>query len=170
MTVDLNTMLRQPVEHVCPLPPVAGAVSAVRRRAGAVLAAWNVSPEILEDTLLVVSELLTNAVVHALPPAELRLSWVWRDGLGTLRVEVTDSGPAFEAGEARDGIDPDEHGRGEQIVHALATRHGMRVHCGGVTRWAELVAAPKKKPHQPTVVPQGLGPAFGSALTGTDQH
>lgn len=128
------------VEHVCPLPPVTGAVTAVRRRVGAVLADWNVSPEILEDSLLVVSELLTNALVHALPPAELRLSWSRGGGTGTLRVEVTDAGPARTAGRSPAGVDPDEHGRGEQIVHALAARHGIRIHPGGITRWADLVA------------------------------
>ncbi|MEV0182092.1 ATP-binding protein [Streptomyces sp. NPDC050625] len=128
------------VEHVFPLPPVAGAVSAIRRSVRAVLAAWNVPPEIVDDAILVVTELLTNALVHALPPAELRLSWGPRDGLRTLRVEVTDAGPVLAAGQSPDGIDPDEHGRGKQIVHALAARHGMRIHCGGVTRWAELVA------------------------------
>jgi two-component sensor histidine kinase len=108
---------------------------------GTVLADWNVSPQIVEDALLVVSELGTNAIVHALPPAELRLSWVRGDALGTLRVEVSDAGPARAAGQPPEGIDPDEHGRGEQIVHALATRHGIRVHSGRVTRWADLVAA-----------------------------
>ncbi|MFF4345903.1 ATP-binding protein [Streptomyces sp. NPDC001530] len=139
--LELDTMLREEVEHVCPLPPVTGAVSAIRRRVGAVLADWNVSREIVEDALLVVSELLTNALVHALPPAELRLSWVRDDGLGTLRVEVTDAGPALAAGQSPAGFDPDEHGRGEEIVHALATRHGIHVHSGGFTRWADLVAA-----------------------------
>lgn len=141
MAVQLHTKPRETVEHVCPLPPVAGAVSAVRRRVGAVLADWNVSPQIVEDALLVVSELGTNAILHALPPAELRLSWRRGDALGTLRVEVSDTGPARAAGQPPEGIDPDEHGRGEQIVHALATRHGIRVHSGRVTRWADLVAA-----------------------------
>ncbi|MET8942798.1 ATP-binding protein [Streptomyces sp. NPDC004542] len=127
--------------HVCPLPPVSGAVTAVRRRVGAVLADWNVCPEIVEDSLLVVSELLTNALVHALPPAQLRLSWVRAGGAGTLRVEVTDAGPAPVVGQRSADVDPDEHGRGVQIVHALATRHGVRVHSGGITRWAELVVA-----------------------------
>jgi anti-sigma regulatory factor (Ser/Thr protein kinase) len=140
MAVQLNTMLREAVEHVCPLPHAPGAVSAVRRGVRAVLADWNVSPEIFEDALLVVSELLTNAIVHAVPPAKLRLSWVRGDGLSTLRVEVTDAGPALPAGQSPAGFDPDEHGRGEEIVHALATRHGIRVHPGGITRWAELIA------------------------------
>ncbi|WP_308430616.1 ATP-binding protein [Streptomyces aurantiogriseus] len=123
------------------MPPAPGAVSGVRRRVRAILDLWNVSPQIVEDSLLVVSELLTNAIVHALPPAVLRLAWVSDDGLGTLRVEVTDAGPVRPRGQSPEGIDPDEHGRGEQIVHALATRHGIHVHSGGVTRWADLVAA-----------------------------
>ena len=140
MAAQLNTLHREACEHVCPLPPVAGAVPAVRRRVRAVLADWQVSAEIVEDALLMVSELVTNAIVHALPPARLRLSWVRVDERSTLRVEVTDTGPAFPAGQPRVGIDPDEHGRGEAIVHALASRYGIRVHPGGVTRWADLVA------------------------------
>ncbi|MFI9251842.1 ATP-binding protein [Streptomyces sp. NPDC053069] len=139
MTAQLNTLLRAACEHVCPVPPVAGAVSAVRRRVAAVLADWRVFPELVEDSLLVVSELVTNALLHARPPAVLRLSWIPDDGACTLRVEVTDAGAAFPVGGAR-ADDPDEHGRGETIIHALATRHGIRVHPGGVTRWADLVA------------------------------
>ncbi|MEU0009448.1 ATP-binding protein [Streptomyces sp. NPDC006314] len=140
MAAQLSTLLRAACEHVCPVPPVAGGVSAVRRRAAAVLADWRVCPEIVEDALLVVSELATNAIVHARPPAVLRLSWARDDGGRTLRVEVTDAGPALSVAQSLVGIDPDEHGRGEAIVHALATRHGIRLHAGGVTRWAELVA------------------------------
>ncbi|AVH60234.1 MULTISPECIES: ATP-binding protein [Streptomyces] len=140
MAPQLNTMLREAAEYICPLQHTPGAVSVLRRRVGALLSDWNVSPDIAEDALLVVSELLTNAIVHALPPAELRLSWVRGDGPSTLRVEVTDEGPALTAGQSPAGIDPDEHGRGMEIVHALATRHGIHVHSGGITRWAELVA------------------------------
>ncbi|GGW54744.1 hypothetical protein GCM10010503_34600 [Streptomyces lucensis JCM 4490] len=141
MAAQLNTLLRAAYEHVCPVPPVAGAVCAVRRRVRAVLADWSVPADIAEEALLVVSELVTNAVVHARPPAVLRLSLAQADGAPTVRIEVTDAGPALAVGQALLGIDPDEHGRGEAIVHALATRHGIRVHSGGVTRWADLVAA-----------------------------
>ncbi|ANP52551.1 anti-sigma regulatory factor (Ser/Thr protein kinase) [Streptomyces griseochromogenes] len=139
MAVQLNTPLREAYEDICPMLPVAGTVSTARRRARGLLVDWNVCPKIVEDSLLVVSELVTNAIVHALPPAVLRLSWVRCDGLGTLRVEVTDGGPALPGGHLGTGCDPDEHGRGEGIVHALADRHGIRIHGGGVTRWADLV-------------------------------
>ncbi len=140
MAVQLNTRVREASEYVFPVPPVAGAVPDIRGRAGAILAAWKVSPDVIEDALLVVSELLTNAIVHALPPAVLRLSWLRDAGLGTLRIEVTDAGPARTAGQPPAGIDPDEHGRGEEIVHVLATRYGIEVRPGAVTRWADLVA------------------------------
>ncbi|MFJ3306419.1 ATP-binding protein [Streptomyces sp. NPDC086549] len=133
-------MLREAVDHIGPLPHTAGTVSTVRQRARAVMAAWDVSPEIVDDALLLVSELVTNAIVHALAPAELRLSWRRRDGRDTLRVEVIDAGPGLTAGTWPAGTDPDEHGRGMEIVHALATRHGMSIYSGRVTRWADLVA------------------------------
>ncbi|MEV6053730.1 ATP-binding protein [Streptomyces sp. NPDC052107] len=139
MAAQLKTLLQAACEHVCPVPPAAGAVSAVRHRAAAVLADWRVCPHLVDDALLMVSELVTNAIVHARPPAVLRLSWVLGDGGRTLRIEVSDAGPAFSTGGSLDGVDPDEHGRGEAIVHALATRHGIRTHLGGVTRWAELI-------------------------------
>ncbi|MEU9380846.1 ATP-binding protein [Streptomyces sp. NPDC048279] len=139
MAVQLKAPLRPVYEHVCPVPPVAGAVSTVGRGAAAALADWNVSAEIVEDALLVVSELVTNAIIHACPPAVLRLSWVPGDGVRALRIEVSDAGPALPSGWCPAGIDPDEHGRGETIVHALATRHGIHVHPGGITRWADIV-------------------------------
>jgi anti-sigma regulatory factor (Ser/Thr protein kinase) len=136
MAAQLKTLVQAAYEHVCPVPPVTGAVSAVRRRTEVVLDGWKVCPLLADDALLVVSELVTNAILHARPPAVLRLSWVRGEHGGTLRVEVVDAGPALSAPLV--GADPDEHGRGETIVHALATRHGMRTHLEGVTRWAEL--------------------------------
>ncbi len=141
MVAEVNTMLRETAEYVHPLPPVPGAVSVMRRRARAVLADWNLSPEVAEDAILVISELLTNAIVHALPPAALRLSWVRVDGLSALRVEVKDAGPALAAGRPAVRLDPDEQGRGRGIIHALAARYGIRVQSDGIVRWADLAVA-----------------------------
>ncbi|MGW7490955.1 ATP-binding protein [Streptomyces sp. NPDC054786] len=136
MTARLDAVVREAAEHVCPLPHIPEAVSVVRRRVRTVLADWNLAPDLAEDALLVISELITNVVVHALPPAELRLSRVG----AALRVEVTDAGPA--AADERSPVEPaDEHGRGIGIVTALSARCGTLFHAGGVTRWAELLAA-----------------------------
>ncbi|NBM14523.1 ATP-binding protein [Streptomyces sp. GC420] len=141
MAAQVKTPPQEAVEHVCPLPHTPVAASTVRRRVRAVLDAWNLSPEAAEEALLVVSELFTNAIVHALPPAVLRLCWRGADGLGTLHVEVTDGGSSLPTGRSAAWADPDEHGRGLGIVQALAARHGIRVHSGGITRWADLVVA-----------------------------
>ncbi|MGW7054449.1 ATP-binding protein [Streptomyces sp. NPDC054887] len=141
------------VDHVCPVPHAPGAVPAIRGRVRNILTEWGLSPDAVMDALVVVSELLTNALVHALPPATLRLSWVRVEGHGALRVEVTDAGPVLAGDgwgapdpdeQGRDGWgapDPDEHGRGIDIVAALAARCGVRVGTEGITRWADLSAA-----------------------------
>ncbi|MGW2858017.1 ATP-binding protein [Streptomyces sp. NPDC001215] len=95
MTVtQLGVASRAGVEYVFPLPYAPRAVSAVRRRVSAVLATLGLPADAADNVLLVVSELLTNALVHALPPATLRLTSVLVEGRGAVRVEVTDNGPA----------------------------------------------------------------------------
>ncbi|MET9836011.1 ATP-binding protein [Streptomyces sp. NPDC006385] len=141
-TAQLDAAPHGEAEHVFALPHTPGAVSAIRRRIRAVLVDWNVAADLAEDVLLVVSELLTNAIVHALPPATLSLSRSRPDRCGAVRVEVTDRGPAAPTGLSAPAPDPDEHGRGLDIVTALASRCGVRVHSGGTSRWAELRFGP----------------------------
>ncbi|MFC9328824.1 ATP-binding protein [Kitasatospora sp. NPDC057015] len=109
------------------------ALGPVRREARASLSAWGVEPSAVEAAVLVVSELVTNAVRHALPPVALRLRHDRADQ--RLWVEVTDGGPALGGGAELPP--PDEHGRGLLLVAALALAHGARPHRGGaVVRWA----------------------------------
>ncbi|MFE5894769.1 ATP-binding protein [Streptomyces sp. NPDC056462] len=119
--------------YVTPLSASAEDVSRIRRVAHDFLVGLHSQPATREDALLVISELVTNAVTHALPPATLRLRCT---PAGTLRIEVTDGGPRpHEPAQ----IDPmEEYGRGMQIVGALATQHGTATHDDGATRWAEL--------------------------------
>ncbi|WP_149182530.1 ATP-binding protein [Streptomyces sp. TRM49041] len=140
MTVaQLSAAVPEDVMHVFPLPHAPGAASITRRRVRAVLTDWRLSADVADDVLLLASELLTNALVHALPPATLRLSQVLVDGLGAVRVEVTDAGPATPAGQPAPGLDPDEHGRGIGIVMALSARCGVRERADGTSRWADVV-------------------------------
>ncbi|GAA5703521.1 ATP-binding protein [Streptomyces avermitilis] len=136
---QLNAAPSVEVEHVIPLPHAPRAASAVRRHVHTVLAGWNLRAEDAEDVLLVVSELLTNAIIHALPPARLRLSRVLVGGRAAVRVEVTDTGPAAPARLSAAALDPDEHGRGICIINALSARCGVVVHTGGTSRWAEVL-------------------------------
>ncbi|MFF2809091.1 ATP-binding protein [Streptomyces sp. NPDC058000] len=77
-------------EFVLPLPHAAQHVGSVRSRARNVLGNWDLPSDAADDALLVISELVTNAVTHALPPAVLRLSSA--DRQRGLRIEVTDGG------------------------------------------------------------------------------
>ncbi|CCK24578.1 hypothetical protein BN159_0199 [Streptomyces davaonensis JCM 4913] len=135
---QLGTAPRGEVKHIFPVPHAPGAVSSLRRHVRAVLTDWTLTGDVIEDVLLVVSELLTNAIVHALPPATLRLTRGSVDQHGVVRVEVTDTGPAAPALLPTAACDPDEHGRGLGIVTTLSVRCGVRAHSGGTSRWAEV--------------------------------
>lgn len=95
-----------------------------------------------EDVLLVVSELVTNACLHAEGPEELRIAC----GPAALRIEVTDSGPGSP--EPRVGRAPGRPGgHGIFIVQRLCQDWGVVNHSAsdgkgrpGKTVWAELSA------------------------------
>jgi anti-sigma regulatory factor (Ser/Thr protein kinase) len=86
---------------------------------------------------VVVSELVTNAVLHGRRPIELELS----ADESTVRIEVFD-GDRDHQGVARRpvGVD-DHHGRGLHVVDALARRWGVDAHARGKVVWAELALA-----------------------------
>ncbi|MET9894339.1 ATP-binding protein [Streptomyces sp. NPDC006465] len=140
-TSDAGMTPPSQAELVCALSHIPEAVSAVRRRARAVLVQWRVPTPTADDALLVISELTTNAIVHALPPAVLRLSIPEVGSRHALRIEVTDAGPVPQRRTSPDGPHPDEHkenGRGTGIVAALSTRHGTSRQLERTTRWADL--------------------------------
>lgn len=75
--------------------------------------------ELLDDALLLISELVTNAVLHGGPPIMLSLEC---DG-DALRVRVRDGSPALP--EPRDaGLDA-EGGRGMTLVELLTDTWGV---------------------------------------------
>ncbi|NUL03036.1 ATP-binding protein [Streptomyces lunaelactis] len=120
------------------LPHHAEAAGRARRITSAFLTNWHDGET--ESVLLVVSELVANAVLYARPPLLLHLmrdrigSWVW--------VGVTDGGPTGESAGSAPRED-DEHGRGLVIVDALAPAHGTRNHASGrVTHWANWSVGP----------------------------
>ncbi|MFG1806358.1 ATP-binding protein [Streptomyces sp. NPDC049040] len=114
-----------------PLPHRPEAGREARRSAEAVLARWEVPEEAAADVVLVISELVTNALNHALPAVCLHMS---RLPCGTVRVEVTDGGPCGSPLQR----DPGDGGRGLALVQALASAHGRHVGPAGTLAWAEF--------------------------------
>jgi signal transduction histidine kinase/DNA-binding response OmpR family regulator/anti-sigma regulatory factor (Ser/Thr protein kinase) len=99
------------------------------------LEAWKVPAPTVDDAILVASELVTNAIIHGLPPVELRV----RRTDARLVLEVID-GASYLPRRLRPSPE-DEHGRGLQIVSHLAERWGIRPVPGGKTLWCELAVA-----------------------------
>jgi anti-sigma regulatory factor (Ser/Thr protein kinase) len=118
------------------LPDGPEGASFARRATARAAELWRLDRELTETALLLVSELVTNAIRHGSPPVRLSLHL---DRPGPLRVEVTDSspvgpivGPAVEADQTG--------GRGLVIVQQLAARWGSYVSGTrlGKTVWFEL--------------------------------
>jgi anti-sigma regulatory factor (Ser/Thr protein kinase) len=86
---------------------------------------------------LLVSELVTNAVVHGLGAVRVLADY---DGT-RLRVEVHDHHPIPPRPHVTAGPDLDEHGRGLQLVAMLADSWGSTRTFDGKVVWIELTAA-----------------------------
>ncbi|MCQ8836139.1 ATP-binding protein [Streptomyces malaysiensis] len=133
----LEAVASPPADVLFPLPHIPEGLGAVRRRAARAMEQWCIPSDLADDALLVVSELITNAVVHALPPASLCLSRQRSKAAWAVRIEVTDAGPALRDHGGGSRL-PEERGRGSTIVAALSARSGTMTYHGGTTRWAEI--------------------------------
>ncbi|WGL52215.1 SpoIIE family protein phosphatase [Nocardioides sp. BP30] len=107
-------------------------IGSARTRTEEQLLAWGVPQRQRLDLVLMVSELVTNAMTHGRPPVELRLRRTQRE----IVVEVSDAS-SVRARRQRPGIE-DEHGRGLGIVERLADRWGSRIVSDGKVVWAAV--------------------------------
>ncbi|MFE9442693.1 SpoIIE family protein phosphatase [Streptomyces sp. NPDC006602] len=130
------------------LPGNSLAPGAARALLRATLADWaeralpgteNLTDRLADDAVVLVSELVTNAVVHAGTDVELicRLE----PETGALVVEVLDHHPSRAPRDAAEpSYEPTEYGRGLRLVAALSESWGITYRTGAKTVWARLPA------------------------------
>ncbi|WEH39872.1 ATP-binding protein [Streptomyces sp. AM 2-1-1] len=133
-------------------PAEPGSVRGARNAVRETLRAWELGPTVIDLTVLLVSELVTNSLRHATGPIGVRLVRPGdppaqapdppaqapdpsADGHGLL-VEVSD--PLPELPTRRKAGPDDEGGRGLQLVACSARRWGTRKGKSGKTVWFEL--------------------------------
>lgn len=98
-------------------------------------------PRVRERVGLLLSELVTNAVVHAHLDSEAQIRVRLRRSADAYRVEVEDPGVGFRPGQP-DRPPPDSaDGRGLYLVAAVADQWGAEDD-GGCCVWFEVSAAP----------------------------
>jgi anti-sigma regulatory factor (Ser/Thr protein kinase) len=95
-------------------------------------------PDLIEDAVIVVSELVTNAVRGGCTAGILQWSV---DDSRLLRVAVTDDSPGWP--ELIRAGSSDEHGRGLWIVTQLSVRFGIEPDGAGKRVWAKLGIHPE---------------------------
>ncbi|MGW3033694.1 ATP-binding protein [Streptomyces sp. NPDC001178] len=106
-----------------------------RRLTRARLNVWTVCEDICDTAALVVSELVTNALVHT---ASSRIVCELHDGDELVRIAVRDEGCSPDAPRASRARPEEEHGRGLLLIDALCDAWGAHEHGPGLLVWAEL--------------------------------
>lgn len=124
------------------LPASTASAGEARRFVDDVLAQWDCQP-ILDDVQLLVSELVTNAVVHAGTEAQVAVRLL----PDALRIEVVDHGaPTVPARPSMPRSEDAESGRGLFLVDTIADAWGVEEIEDGKCIWFEV-----PRPDSPTV-------------------
>src|SRR3954471_19808581 len=134
------------------LAPDPSAAQQARRFVSAALQD-SASAEAREVAELLVSELVTNAVVHAASPVEVEID---HDDTGVLvRVRDADTGPLVM--RAGGGSELDEGGRGFLLVDRLAEAWGTEHRGGRKTVWFRVRADGASEPPVESSAPEIVG-------------
>jgi len=121
------------------LPPLPTSAGAARRFLRDRLNDWGCPPALAEDPCLLVSELVTNAIVHAGTSVGLELRLAGR----RLRSSVSDESSRVPV--PRRGGPSRESGRGLQLVEELAADWGVETTAAGKTVWFEVDLAARER-------------------------
>ncbi|MER5910260.1 ATP-binding protein [Streptomyces sp. NPDC001982] len=112
-----------------------GSPAQARRLTRARLTDWSVCAGTTDTAVLVISELVTNAIVHT---ASSRVVCELHDHDDTVRIAVRDEGCAPGEPHPSPQQPEEEHGRGLLLVDALCQSWGAQEHGPGLLVWAEL--------------------------------
>ncbi|MEU3499355.1 ATP-binding protein [Streptomyces hundungensis] len=163
-----------PTSSSMAVPHGPAGVGKARHRMREQLLGSGVSEPVVDDAVLILSELLSNACRHGRPlgrsdigDGDIRAAWRV-DKAGRLTVEVTDGGgptrpvPATPSVTARGG-------RGLNIISALAQDWGVRDSASGeVTVWVILIAGPRRDDFATRVAGPAAGLEFADAFDDMD--
>jgi serine/threonine-protein kinase RsbW len=120
--------------HRIALPPVPQAAGIARDATRDALESWGLS-QVADDAILLVSELVGNAVRHALQDgSDLELGLAVSGTV--LRIEVCDADP--QSPQPRTPAEFDDSGFGFVLVQELASQWGVTQVGHGKAVWAEL--------------------------------
>jgi anti-sigma regulatory factor (Ser/Thr protein kinase) len=114
------------------LPPHPTSPAAGRRFVADVLWQRGFATAVIDDAVLLTSEAVTNAVVHAGTPIDV----VVTVDAAMARIEVHDGQPDLPV--ARDPAPDDASGRGLRVIEALAEAWGVQHSVDGTCLWFEL--------------------------------
>ncbi len=130
------------------------AVHRGRQFVTALAEAWGLA-SLADDASLVTSEIVSNAVIHARSPIELRVSCIG-DGV---RIEVRDSADygIVRSPPGRPGEAPTSWGLGLRVVGELSRRWGVDPVPDGKMVWAEIGLSPPTGAHSAAPV-TAVGP------------
>lgn len=140
-------------------------VGRARRWARSRLAGSGIAADepLAETLVLLVSELVTNAVVHTGHPAVLRLSLPGAEAeSATVRLEVTDTSAHAPVPRCADG--DATGGRGLALVDGLADRWGWSPDGVGKRIWCELDRCPRGPRSAATAYAGGVSAFEGLAF------
>ncbi|MFD5816022.1 ATP-binding protein [Streptomyces sp. NPDC127038] len=112
-----------------------GSVAQARRLTRSRLSAWAVCEDTCDTAALVVSELVTNAIVHA---AGHRVVCELHDAGDRVRIAVGDEGCAPGEPHPSPQRPDEEHGRGLLLVAAVSRAWGAQDTGPGLLVWAEI--------------------------------
>ncbi|MFI2121835.1 ATP-binding protein [Streptomyces sp. NPDC020299] len=112
-----------------------GSPAQARRLARARLTGWQVCADTCDTAALVISELVTNAIVHT---ASSRVVCELHDHDDTVRIAVQDEGCAPGEPHPSPQRPDEEHGRGLLLVDAMCRAWGAQELGSGLLVWAEL--------------------------------